>query len=155
MGEYCISSSMASMEGLLSRVHAFFDFHPCQYLQVLCSQAKLANILYAAELARRYPRILAVSVHPGVVKTGLVTNLPWVKRVFVTAANWAQGMLEPHQGCWSQLWVAAAAKRDELVNGAFYMPVGVESNSTLDKTAKDEELAKKLWEWTDEVLAKY
>ncbi|KAK7757521.1 hypothetical protein SLS62_000536 [Diatrype stigma] len=55
----------------------------------------------------------------------------------------------------SDIWVAAAAKRDELVNGAFYMPVGVESNSMLDKTAKDDELARKLWEWTDEVLAKF
>ena len=78
-----------------------------------------------------------------------------MKKAFVSATNWIQGMLEPRQGCWSQLWVAAAAKRDELVNGSFYMPVGVESSSMLDKTAKDEKLAKKLWEWTDEVLAKY
>lgn len=32
-------------------------------------QSKLANILTAAELAKRYPQITAVSVHPGIVDT--------------------------------------------------------------------------------------
>lgn len=34
-------------------------------------QSKLANILYSNELARRYPAIRCVSVHPGSVRTGL------------------------------------------------------------------------------------
>jgi NAD(P)-dependent dehydrogenase (short-subunit alcohol dehydrogenase family) len=41
----------------------------------LYGQSKLANILYAAELARRLPQITSVSVHPGVMMTGLVTGL--------------------------------------------------------------------------------
>lgn len=32
--------------------------------------------MYAAELARRYPSIKTVSVHPGVVNTALVSTLP-------------------------------------------------------------------------------
>ena len=52
----------------------------------------------------------------------------------------------------NQTWAAAGAKKDELANGAFYMPVGVESNSTLDTTAKDLNLAKELWEWTEKAL---
>ncbi|KAH7144304.1 hypothetical protein B0J13DRAFT_554927 [Dactylonectria estremocensis] len=39
------------------------------------AQSKLANILYAAEVARRYPKITAVSLHPGIVGTGLVNDL--------------------------------------------------------------------------------
>lgn len=35
------------------------------------AQSKLANILFARELARRYPKILAVSVHPGAVNSTL------------------------------------------------------------------------------------
>ncbi|KAL3433238.1 hypothetical protein BDV09DRAFT_186837 [Aspergillus tetrazonus] len=49
-------------------------------------QSKLANILYARELARRYPSITSVSVHPGVVGTGLVENLGWAKRTCVQPA---------------------------------------------------------------------
>ena len=37
-------------------------------------QSKLANILHARELQRRYPAITATSVHPGVVKTKLFKN---------------------------------------------------------------------------------
>ncbi|KAJ9143489.1 NAD(P)-binding protein [Pleurostoma richardsiae] len=120
-------------------------------------QSKLANIVYAAELARRYPSILTVSVHPGVVETGLVTNLDPVRKAFVYAANFVQGtsIMKTEQGCYSQLWVAAGGKRDEMLNGAFYMPVGVLSNDKLDKTAKSQELAKRLWDWTADVLAKY
>lgn len=48
-------------------------------------QSKLANVLYASELARRYGEqgILAVSIHPGVFHTGLVENLSLASRVFV------------------------------------------------------------------------
>lgn len=110
--------------------------------------------MYAAELARRYPQILAVSVHPGVVETELVTKLPWAKRSFVYSANWVQGirLMTPEQGCFSQTW-AATAKRSEMVNGGFYVPVGVLSNDALDKDATDPDIAKKLWEWTNEVVA--
>jgi retinol dehydrogenase-12 len=38
-------------------------------------QSKLANILYNNELARRYPAIRCVSVHPGSVNTGLRQGL--------------------------------------------------------------------------------
>ena len=32
-------------------------------------QSKLANILFAKELAKRYPTITSISVHPGIIKT--------------------------------------------------------------------------------------
>jgi len=64
-------------------------------------------------------------------------------------------LLREEQGCYSQLWCAAGGKRNEMVNGAWYMPVGVMSNDKLDKTAKSLELATKLWDWTQDVLAKY
>lgn len=118
-------------------------------------QSKLANILYAAEVARRYPSITAVSVHPGVVSTGLVNDLPLLRRAFIYSAIWLMGggVVEPKKGRLSQLWVAAGAKK-ELVNGGYYLPIGVLSNNKLDKYAKSEELAKELWSYTDDVLAK-
>lgn len=49
--------------------------------------------------------------------------------------------------------MAAGAQRNELVNGAYYRPVGVMSNSDLDKIATSQEFANKLWTWTDEAVA--
>ncbi|KAI0424960.1 putative short-chain dehydrogenase [Xylaria sp. FL1042] len=119
-------------------------------------QSKLANIVYAAEVARRYPQIMAISVHPGVVKTDLVNSLSLSEKAIVYGANFAMGvkLMEEKQGCLSQLWVAAGARRNELVNGAYYRPVGVLSNSELDKIATSEEFANKLWMWTNDALAR-
>ncbi|OAF99636.1 NAD(P)-binding protein [Paraphaeosphaeria sporulosa] len=39
-------------------------------------QSKLALVLYAKLLARKYPKIRTVAIHPGVVYTGLGNNLP-------------------------------------------------------------------------------
>ena len=120
----------------------------------ICSQSKLANIVYAAELARRYPQILSVSVHPGVVTTDLVNNLSASRKALVYTANWVQGisLIPPEKGCLNQLWAAAGSERTEVVNGAFYMPVGVLSNNKLDSVAKSEDFASELWRWTEEVL---
>lgn len=52
------------------------------------------------------------------------------------------------------MWAAAGAKRSELVNGGYYEPVGVLCNDKLNSTAKDEGLAERLWEWTEEALDK-
>ncbi|CAK7200946.1 hypothetical protein SEUCBS139899_003646 [Sporothrix eucalyptigena] len=120
-------------------------------------QSKLANVVYARELARRYPSITSVSVHPGVVETGLVTNLGYMRKKFVYVANTIMGadpIVAPEQGCYNQVWAAAAAKKSELVNGALYYPVGKLSNSDLDKVAQDPELAIKLWDYTNDELAK-
>ncbi|KAI1849615.1 hypothetical protein JX266_004564 [Neoarthrinium moseri] len=125
--------------------------------QRVYGQSKLANIVYAAEIARRYPAITAVSVHPGVVKTDLVEGLSTATRYFVKATSAILGnrLLDPSQGRLSQLWAAAGARKEQLVNGALYLPVGVMSNHTLDKTAKSPEFAKKLWAWTQTILDEY
>ncbi|KAI1089955.1 oxidoreductase [Rostrohypoxylon terebratum] len=119
-------------------------------------QSKLANILYASEVARRYPSIKAASVHPGVVATDLVNNLPTMRKAMVYGVNWLKGIkiVDEKKGRLSQLWAAAGASRNELVNGAYYMPVGVLSNEKLDKFAKSEELAGELWSYTESVLSK-
>ncbi|KAK9773252.1 putative Oxidoreductase [Seiridium cardinale] len=120
-------------------------------------QSKIANIIYAREIARRYPQITSVSIHPGVVKTDMVNTLPLARRAIVYVSQFVQGvgLLEPSQGCLSQLWAAAGAKKRELLNGAYYRPVGVLSNDTLNKTATDPKLAEELWTWTQGVLANF
>jgi NAD(P)-dependent dehydrogenase (short-subunit alcohol dehydrogenase family) len=124
---------------------------------LLSRQSKLANVLFASELARRHPSLRSVSVHPGVVETGLVTALPAWRRRFVTGTNRLMGkaLLPPAQGSYSQLWCAAGAPSADLVNGAYYMPIGVMSNASLDAAASSEALARELWAWTEGVLANF
>ncbi|EHK20439.1 uncharacterized protein TRIVIDRAFT_48862 [Trichoderma virens Gv29-8] len=119
-------------------------------------QSKFANLVFAAELGRRCPKLMAVSVHPGVVKTDLVNTLSFTDTAFLHIANLILGVsiLTPEEGVLNQLWAAAGASRNDLVNGAYYKPVGVLSNSDInkDKAAKDKELTSKLWAWTNEIL---
>ncbi|KKY25370.1 putative short-chain dehydrogenase reductase family [Phaeomoniella chlamydospora] len=120
-------------------------------------QSKLANIVYSAELARRYPdsNIKFVSVHPGPVKTELTSTISWYHKLLTNIFFFFTGnsIMEQSQGRLSQLWAAGGARKDQLVNGGFYMPVGYFSNDRLDKTAKDPKLAGSLWTYTQDVLA--
>lgn len=120
-------------------------------------QSKLANILFAAELGRRHPQIMSVSVHPGVVKTPMLHGLQGHNKWFSDLGMWMKGMkaVEPHEGAWNQLWCAAGAGRGELVNGTAYWPVGVDHTENLRPLAMDDELAKRLWDWTEEALSKH
>lgn len=113
-------------------------------------QSKLANLLYARELSRRYPSITSVSVHPGIVATGLVGNSSFFDRMTVHVSQFGK-LLEPYEGAYCQIW-AATAPKEKIENGMYYEPVGISSYSTLDKTAKDDKLAERLWEWTEEAL---
>jgi NAD(P)-dependent dehydrogenase (short-subunit alcohol dehydrogenase family) len=117
-------------------------------------QSKLANILYAAELARRHPQLTTVSVHPGVVATDLVDTLGFRDKLMVYAGNGWKLNTES-EGLLNQLWAAAAVEKSKLVNGAFYMPVGILAEDKLDRTASSVDLAGELWEWTEEALRGY
>jgi NAD(P)-dependent dehydrogenase (short-subunit alcohol dehydrogenase family) len=117
-------------------------------------ESKLANILYAKELARRYPGITSVTVHPGVSATALVENMGFLDRLTTKALGIVEGgVLSPEQGSLNQLWAATASK-DIIMNGALFDPVGVKVKR-LSKAAKDERLAQILWEWTDKELQKW
>lgn len=115
-------------------------------------QSKLANILYMRELARRYPSVTTVAVHPGVVRTGLVEDLGFVARAFVYVTN-RRRLLEPDHGTWNLTWAASAHKAN-LESGQLYKPIGIESEK-LDCAARDGALAGRFWEWTEEALVAY
>jgi hypothetical protein len=78
------------------------------------------------------------------------------RKIMMSVILWFLGvsMMEEKQGRLSQLWVAAGAKNDELVNGGYYMTIGRYSDDRLDKTAKSLKLAEDLWVSTQDVLAK-
>ncbi|EXJ80213.1 hypothetical protein A1O1_08355 [Capronia coronata CBS 617.96] len=115
--------------------------------------SKVANIMFAAELARRYPKLTSVSLHPGVIKTDLY--LPSTGANVIT--KYGLMLLGPlmfqdvKAGALNQLWLAAGAKKEQIVNGAYYTPVGKLRHN---KWATDVEAGKRLWEWTEQELKK-
>jgi NAD(P)-dependent dehydrogenase (short-subunit alcohol dehydrogenase family) len=116
--------------------------------------SKAANILFAAELARRYPTFKSVSLHPGMIKTDLYLPNQDINSLF----KYVFALFSPFvlrgvpEGAQNQLWAAAVAKREELIDGAYYTPVG--KSHVGNKFANDQEGGKRLWDWTEAELKK-
>ena len=110
-------------------------------------QSKLAQLLYTDELARRYPEITWVSVHPGYIFTGLFDGASFLTKLPVLIMS--IGSRTPvEKGHFAQCWAATAPK---VVSGGYYEPIGVEGKRAT-ALARDRELAGRLWEWTQEEL---
>ena len=116
-------------------------------------QSKLANLVYATELARRYPMITCMAVHPGVVGTGLVDAVSFWDRMLIYVTNPGK-VMTPEQGVMNQLW-AATTDKENLKSGEYYEPVGKVGTKPRDKESLDVELAERLWDWTAKELEKY
>ena len=116
--------------------------------------SKAANILFAAELARRYPAFKAVSLHPGMIKTDLYLPNQQANALlkYGMALFGPLVLRDVSEGAHNQLWAAAGARREELVDGAYYTPVGKPHAG--NKFAKDEASGKRLWNWTEAELEK-
>ncbi|KFX94127.1 hypothetical protein V490_04502 [Pseudogymnoascus sp. VKM F-3557] len=114
------------------------------------AQSKLANILHAKALAKRYPSIICVAISPGTVYTDIFDkmNSP-VLSTLIWLFGWMSMVTIP-VGCKNQLWAATA---DGVETGIYYWPVGVKASGS--KFARDEDLEEKLWEWTEAELAKH
>ncbi|KLU81177.1 hypothetical protein MAPG_00271 [Magnaporthiopsis poae ATCC 64411] len=115
-------------------------------------QSKMANLVYAAEIARRHPQLVSVSVYPGIVETdifeanggaGLVVSLLHLYAlVFGTTVE---------VGARTQVWAATTAASN-LVNGEYYTPVGTIVGRTRSRSSRNPELGKMLWDWTEKEL---
>lgn len=115
--------------------------------------SKLANILFASELARRHPDILSIAVHPGAVDSGLyryAKNLNSTMKYTLTAVG-STFFRSVASGALNSLW-AAGTPREDLINGAYYTPVGYRSGGTAP--AQNAQLAHKLWDWTETQVSK-
>ncbi|KAM5349754.1 hypothetical protein ACJ41O_006259 [Fusarium nematophilum] len=111
-------------------------------------QSKLANLLYAREIARQYPQLTTVAIHPGTVKTDLQQSNDGS---FVVSAF--QKVVVPiigvsvEEGAKNQLWAATAK---DVESGEYYVPVGIPGKGSA--LSMDRELSRKLWEWTEKEL---
>nr|WP_296075467.1 SDR family NAD(P)-dependent oxidoreductase [uncultured Actinoplanes sp.] len=99
--------------------------------------AKAANVLFAAELARRWPDVTSVSFHPGVVRTNFGEGA--AVRLFY---RFAPFLVTPEKAGELLVWLGTAPA-SELVNGAYY--VGRETKEPAPHAA-DPAVAARLWE---------
>lgn len=111
-------------------------------------QSKLANLLYSAQLAKRYLDLSVAVVHPGVVNTDLVGCLGMANKMIVRLTNIGK-MKTLEEGAQNSLW-AATTDKASLKSGTFYEPVGVPGKHS--KLSQDTELAQQLWDWTQKEL---
>lgn len=117
----------------------------------LYGQAMLAKVLLPRELARRYPQITAASLHPGTVKSGVWSgdkDFNFFLRTFVVRPMVALTGVSNEEGAKTQLWLSVSKT---VENGRYYEPVG--KLNADGKYSKDDDLARKLWGWTERELA--
>lgn len=113
-------------------------------------QSKLANLLFARELARRFAGTArtANAVHPGVIYTNLSRHMPgWSSIVFAVARPLA--LKSVPEGAATQCYVAthpAAA----AISGAYWADVNVAESSD---HGKDAAMAERLWAETEAIVA--
>jgi len=83
--------------------------------------AKYVDVFLTAELARREPNITAVSLHPGMVLTGMSRHItPWTTMELCCAMDGQSPCPRtPQEGATTQTYLAVAPKQ-ELVNGRYY-----------------------------------
>jgi len=109
----------------------------------------LANILYITELARHYPSITFVAVHPGIVDTPLTPS--WIKSTAIMRRLAAGGDLKTaDEGSFNLLWAGTGRG---VVSGEYYESIGVLGKRT--PKSRDLKLAGDLWKWTSKQLEKY
>ncbi len=106
---------------------------------------KLANIVFTAELAKRWPDVTAYSFHPGVVRSRFGND----GRLISAFYKYAPLLRSPEQGADTLVWLAAAPSAD-LTNGGYY------ADRKLAKPvarAFDPELGTALWEASEKATA--
>ena len=86
------------------------------------SQSKLANILFTKELNKRFPKVFSAAVHPGLVRTDVVRNMPWFLYYPNYIFSFVMCLLQktPAQGAWCTTFLAASPLK-ELESGAYWV----------------------------------
>ena len=117
------------------------EYHP----GTAYTQSKLANMLFTRELCKKLDEtdVIAVAVHPGIVKTELGRHLSITKSYlasfFLAPIAWLV-FKTPRQGAQTTIHCAVA---DDIESGLYYSDC--KPKEPADQ-AKNDEVAKKLWE---------
>jgi retinol dehydrogenase-12 len=114
-------------------------------------QSKLANVLFARQLAKECPELTVSAVHPGLVQTNLQAGATGAGVLGAVMGRVVSLFKIPvEEGALNQLWASVAK---EVKSGEYYVPVGIGGSAS--SNGKDDKLAKKLWDWTARELEKF
>jgi retinol dehydrogenase 14 len=113
-------------------------------------QSKLANILFARELARRLEGtgVTSNAVHPGGVNTGFGREGPAWMRVGVKFAR--PFMMSAEKSAKQLTWMATAPELEKVTGE--YFSGGKVAKGTADNESRDMEVARRLWEVSAEMV---
>jgi len=124
-------------------------------------QSKLANIIYAREMARWYPAIKTVAVSPGNMDSNIMYHWRRKYLVFNWLILWMTTLLDklyriagkvvltPQEGSRTTVWAATAPTVD-VANGAYYVPPGIVGATS--EAARDDGLGSEMWAWTQSIV---
>ncbi len=126
------------------------DFSKSYSPWVSYGQSKLANLLFARELARRFEGTgrRAYGVHPGVIKTNLSRHMPSWQDQFLGTVGALVINKDIPQGAATQTY--AATHPDATESGAYWSDCNVAKSS---RHGRDLALAARLWSETERFVA--
>jgi len=114
----------------------------------LYGQSKLGNILISSELARRYgdQGVIAISLHPGGVKSELLRNVNPIIAWIVEKTR----LYPVSLGIITSLYAATSEEALEM-NGEYLTCWA--RRQVPSKNAQNKELAERLWKWCEEQVS--
>jgi len=114
--------------------------------------AKLANILFAKELFRRFGHdgISAVSFHPGTVRTNFASDTTSLMRLmYQSPLARLAGLISSEKGAEPLIWLAEGTAGRDWESGEYYEK---QKPAKTNPQAADAELAARLWEASAELV---
>ncbi len=137
----------SSMMHALGRIDARSFTHPRKHLTSMHAygQAKLANLLFVRELARRLKstRVTVNAFHPGAVATDIYRQLPGPLARIMKAF-----MITPQQGADTAIWMATDDKF-KGVSGKYYVARQRRRGSS---ASRDMDVAGRLWRLSEKAM---
>ena len=113
----------------------------------LYAQSKLANHLFARELAKRFAESARTvnAIHPGLVYTSIFRMLPAIPRAVLM--SWGRPfMKDVEQGAATQVYVATSPLLTG-VSGAYFADCNPQVPGA---NMENDALAERLWQWSEE-----
>lgn len=118
------------------------------------AQSKLANLLHAKGLAKRYSEngIIAVSCHPGIIHTNIWGEFTGTLGFLGSVMRWLMKklMTSAEVGSYTQIGLCTSPQITVEDGGSYFVPVLKKATPT--KYGQDDTLADKLWDWTEQQL---
>ncbi|MCB2211385.1 SDR family NAD(P)-dependent oxidoreductase [bacterium] len=113
-------------------------------------QSKLANLLFAKALAKRFAgtKRVSIAVHPGVIRTNLVRHMAWWVVPVMRVIDWFV-FKSLGEGASTQVYAAVHPEAVRL-NGQFLVNCNVAQPTV---HARDEEMAERLWQVSETIVA--